>query len=110
MKLISRTINERTYDVMCLNVKTAEVSINTYSLGSATYNTKKRTLDALRAMYETDEHKLVDIVKTSLSERLYVMTEDAFIKAAVAVNDIKEARAYFKANPDESADVEVVEG
>lgn len=110
MKLISRTINERTYDVMCLNVKTAEVSINTYSLGSATFNTKKRTLDALRAQYETDEHKLVDIVKTSLSERLYVMTEDAFIKAAVAVNDIKEARAYFKANPDESADVEVVEG
>ena len=109
MKLISRTISERTYDVMCLNIKTAEVSVNTYSMGSTTYNTKKRTLEALRAIYETDEHKLVDIVKTSTREALFVMTEESFIKNSIRVNDIKEARAYFKANPDDSADVEEVE-
>lgn len=109
MKLISRTISERRYSVMCLNIKTAEVSTNEYSLGSTTYNTKKRTLDALRAKYETDDFKLVDIVGQSTKDALYVMTEEAFIKNAIPVADIKEARAYFAANKDAGEEIEAVE-
>ena len=109
MKLISRTISERSYKVMTLNIKTAAVSVNEYSLGSATYATKKRTLDALRSRYETEDVRLVEIVGQSTKDALYVMTEEAFIKNAIPVADIKEARAYFAANKDAGEEIEAVE-
>lgn len=109
MKMITRTISERTYSVMTLNIKTAAVAVNEYSLGSATYATKKRTLDALRARYETEDVRLVEIVGQSSRDVLYCMTEEAFIKNAIAVKDVKEARAYFSANKGEGEEIEAVE-
>lgn len=109
MKLITRTISERTYKVMALNIKTAEVSVNEYSLGSANYSTKKKALDALKARYETEDVRLVEIVGQSSRDALYCMTEDAFIKNAIAVKGVKEARAYFSANKEAGEEVETVE-
>ena len=101
MKLITRTISEKSYEVMCLNIKTAQVSIESYSLGSMEFKGKESALKALKAKFDTDEHKLVEIVKVTSHDALYAMTEECFLKNAIAVTDIKEARAYFKSNPDE---------
>ena len=105
MKLITRTISERRYTVMCLNINTAEVTNEDYTLGSMTFAGKDSALRALQKKYNTEDKKLVAIVKTDSVDALYAMTEEAFIKAAIPVKDIKEARDYFKANPDEVEEV-----
>lgn len=101
MKLITRTISEKSYDVMTLNIKTAEVSINTYSMGSLEFKGKESALKALQQRHNTEDVRLVEIVKVTSKDALYAMTEECFLKNAIAVTDIKEARAYFKSNPDE---------
>ena len=101
MKLITRTISERRYSVMCLNSETAEVSTEDFSMGSMIFNTQDAALRALQKKYNTPEKKLVSIVKTSSIDALYAMTEQCFIANAIPVKDVKEAREYFKANPDE---------
>lgn len=105
MKLITRTISERRYTVMCLNIKTAEVTTEDFSMGSMTFPGKDSALRALQKKYNTEDKKLVTIVKTDSVDALYAMTEDAFIRAAIPVKDVKEAREYFKANPDEVEEV-----
>ena len=105
MKLITRTISERRYTVMCLNIVTAEVTQEDFSLGSMTIPGKESALRALQKKYNTEEKKLVTIIKTDSVDALYAMTEEAFIKAAIPVKDVKEAREYFKANPDEVEEV-----
>lgn len=107
MKLITRTISENTYSVMCLDTNTAEVSVRDYSLGSAVYNTERKTLEALQAAYGSDTFKLVKIVSRSTRDALYCMTEAAFIAAAIRVTDVKEAREYFKSHPGEGEEVDV---
>lgn len=101
MKLITRTISERRYTVMCLNIVTAEVTQEDFSLGSMNFPGKDSALRALQKKYNSEEKKLVTIVKTDSVDALYAMTEEAFIKAAIPVKDVKEAREYFKLNPDE---------
>ena len=101
MKLITRTISERRYTVRCMNINTCEVTDEEYSLGSMTFKTAEQALKALQSKYNTDAHKLVAIVSTHSVDALSAMTEEAFIKAAIPVPDIKAARDYFKANPDE---------
>lgn len=105
MKLITRTISERRYTVMCLNINTAEVTNEDFSLGSMSFPGKDSALRALQKRFNTEEKKLVAIVKTDSVDALYAMTEEAFIKAAIPVKDVKEAREYFKANPDEVEEV-----
>lgn len=105
MKLITRTISERRYTVMCLNIVTAEVTNEDFSLGSMSFPGKDAALRALQKRYNTEEKKLVTIVKTDSVDALYAMTEEFFIKNAVPVKDVKEAREYFKANPDEVEEV-----
>lgn len=105
MKLITRTISERLYTVMCLNINTAEVTNEDFSLGSMSFPGKDSALRALQKRFNTEEKKLVAIVKTDSVDALYAMTEEAFIKAAIPVKDVKEAREYFKANPDEVEEV-----
>ena len=105
MKLITRTISERRYSVMCLDINTAEVTTEDFSLGSMSFPGNDSALRALQKRFNTAEKKLVAIVKTDSVDALYAMTEEAFIKAAIPVKDIKEARDYFKANPDEVEEV-----
>lgn len=101
MKLITRTISERRYTVMCLNINTAEVTNEDFSLGSMSFPGKDSALRALQKRFNTEEKKLVTIVKTDSVDALYCMTEESFIKNAIPVKDVKEARDYFKSNPDD---------
>lgn len=100
-KMISRTISERKYRVICMNILTSDVGMNEFSLGSATFKSDYAALKALRDKYETDSFKLVAITGTTSSDALYVMTEDFFLKNAIRVDDLKQARAYFKEHGEE---------
>ena len=104
-KMISRTISERKYSVICMNIKTADVGTNEYSLGSAIFRNNDAALKALRDKYETDDFKLVAITSTSSTDALYVMTEECFLKNAIRVDDLKQARAYFKEHGEEVEEV-----
>lgn len=105
MKMITRTISEARYTVRCMNIKTCEVTDAEYSLGSLTFTSEKKCLEALKARYETDDFKLVAIMKRHSVDALYAMTEEAFIKNAIAVKDVKEAREYFKSHGEEVEEV-----
>lgn len=105
MKLITRTISERRYSVMCLNIKTAQPSTRDFSLGSMTFAGPDAALRALKSKYDTEDVKLVAIVSTSSIDALYAMTEECFIKNAIKVDDVKQARAYFKEHGEEVEEV-----
>ena len=105
MKMITRTISERRYTVMCLNITTAEVTHEDFSMGSMSFPGQDAALRALQKKYNTDEKKLVAITATSSVDALYAMTEEAFIKNAIPVKDVKEAREYFKAHGEEVEEV-----
>ena len=101
MKLITRTITEKRYTVRCMEVNTCEVVDREFSLGSENPKTSEVALKMLQSKNNTDSFKLVAIIKVTTADALYAMTEQAFINAAIQVADLKAARDYFKANPDE---------
>lgn len=79
-RMVTRTIIQTTGEVMCLNVTTAEVCINTYTIGGS-YDSDS-LLKALKPIYETDELKLVAVQDYHESELLLGMEEDEFIRYA----------------------------
>ena len=54
-RTVTRTVTQTTAKVMCLNVTTAEVTINEYTIGG-TY-TEVDLLKKRKKLYETDEFK-----------------------------------------------------
>ena len=95
-KLISRTVCETEVDVLALNIKTKEVRNITVSVGSLTFKDDSKMLDFIRSEHDTDTVKAVAIMGKRERNRLYVMRETDFIRNAVEVSDMKEARAFFK--------------
>lgn len=95
-KLISRTVNETNYKVMALNINTKEVREINVNVGSMDFKTDDKALSYIKSKHDTDAVKSVAIMGKSLSAKLYVMTEEEFMRRAVAVSDMREARAYFK--------------
>lgn len=79
-RMVTRTIQQTTAEVMCLNVITAQVSINTYTIGGS-YDSDS-LLKALKPIFETDELKLVAVQGYTEAEILLGMDEDEFIKHA----------------------------
>lgn len=96
MKLISRTVNESVYDVLALNINTKEVRNLSVSVGSLEFKDDNKALAYIKAQHDTDAVKAVAIMGKKISASLLVMTEEEFIRRAVKVSDMKEARAYFK--------------
>ena len=95
-KLISRTVNETVYNVMALNINTKEVRNISVSVGSMTFKDDTKALEYIRNNNDTDCVKAVAIMGKTQRDKLFVMTEAQFLKIAVEVSDMKEARAYFK--------------
>lgn len=79
-RMVTRTIIQTTVEVMCLNVTTAEVTINTYMVGGS--HDSDSALKALKSLYETDELKLVAVQDYHEEELLLGMEEDDFIRLA----------------------------
>lgn len=79
-RMVTRTFIQTTAEVMCLNVTTAEVTINTYIAGGS--HDSDSALKALKPLYETDELKLVAVQDYHEEELLLGMDEDEFIRLA----------------------------
>lgn len=80
-KMITRTIVETTARVMCLDVKSAEISINDYKIGGEWTN-ESALLEKLQAIYNTDTFKLVHIDSVSKEEVLLGMSVEDFMRYA----------------------------
>ena len=80
-KTITRTIVETTARIMCLDVKSAEVSINDYKIGGEWYN-ENSLLEKLQSIYNTDTFKLVHIESVTKKEVLLGMSVEDFIRYA----------------------------
>lgn len=81
--MITRTVTQTTAKVMCLNVTTAEVTINEYTIGG-TY-TDSDLLKKCKKLFETDEFKVVNIESSKVEEILLGMSEEDFIRYATVL-------------------------
>lgn len=80
VKMVTRTVEQTTAEIMELNVTTAEVAVKEYTIGGK--YTDDELLKKFKKMYETDEVKLVHIVSQKTAELLLGMSEEEFIKLA----------------------------
>lgn len=79
-RMITRTIKQTIAKVMCVDVTTADVTINTYAIGG-TY-TDAELLAKLATIYETDTFKLIHIESQTVNVVKLGMSEDDFIRYA----------------------------
>lgn len=79
-RMITRTIEQTTARTMCLRVDTAEVTIEEYTIGGSPDN--EELLKKLKAIYETDNFKVVAIQDSYTETRLLGMSEEDFIRFA----------------------------
>ena len=86
VNLVTRTLTVTKYEVMTLNVETAEVSRVEFSLVGKCLPTEK-ALKSLKADFETDTVKVVHIENTVETSDLYGMTETDFIKHAHIIKE-----------------------
>lgn len=82
-RMVTRTVIQTTAKVMRLNVTTAEVTINEYTIGG-TY-TEVDLLKKCKKLFETDEFKVVHIESSKVEEILLGMTEEDFIRYATVL-------------------------
>lgn len=79
-RMITRTVNQTTAQVMALDVTSAEVRILEYTIGGS--YTEEELLKKLQKLFQTDTLKLVHIESQKCEELLLGMTEEDFIKYA----------------------------
>lgn len=87
-RMVTRTVTQTTAKVMCINVTTAEVYINEYTIGG-TY-TETDLLKKCKSLFETDELKLVHIEASKAEEILLGMKEEDFIRYAIVLPQRKQ--------------------
>lgn len=79
-RMVTRTVEQTTAQVMTLNITTAEVQIFTYDIGGK--YTDEELLKKLQDIFQTDTLKLVHIESQSCKEVLLGMDEEDFIRLA----------------------------
>ena len=79
--MVTRTVVVTTVEVMCLNVETAGVEINGYTI-SGTFTDNETALKAVKKLHETNTYKCVAVQGMEETEILYGMSEIDFIKLA----------------------------
>ena len=79
-RMITRTIEQTTAEVMTLDITTAEVKVCTYDIGGK-YNDEE-LLKKLQKLFQTDTLKLVHVESQSCKEVLLGMEEEDFIRLA----------------------------
>lgn len=80
-RMVTRTVVLTKCEALCIDVTTAETSINLYHL-TGNYSTTDSALKALKKDYETDTFKVVAIQDIAENEILYGMSELDFIEHA----------------------------
>lgn len=79
-RMVTRTIEQTTADVMTLDVTTAEVQVRPYDIGGR--YTDEELLKKLQKLFQTDMLKLVHIESQVCNEVLLGMDEEEFIRLA----------------------------
>lgn len=79
-RMVTRTIEQTTAQVMTLDVTTVEVQVKSYSIGGR-FNDEE-LLKKLKKLFETDTLKLVHIESQTCEEVLLGMDEEDFIRLA----------------------------
>lgn len=82
-RMVTRTIEQTKAEVMTLNVRTAEVLTQSYTIGGR--YSDEDLLKKLQEIFQTDEVKLVHIEKQECTEVLLGMTEEDFIRYAIVL-------------------------
>ena len=80
-RMVTRTVELSVCEVMCMDIKTAEVEVCTFEIGGGLTD-EKALLKAVRKMAETDTFKCVAISNVYQREILYGMPESMFINLA----------------------------
>lgn len=79
-RMVTRTVEQTTAQVMTLDVTTAEVQICTYDIGGR--YTDEELLKNFQKLFQTDTVKLVHIESQTCNEVLLGMDEEDFIRLA----------------------------
>lgn len=79
-RMVTRTIEQTTAQVMTLDVTTVEVQVKSYHIGGR-FNDEE-LLKKLKKLFETDTLKLVHIESQTCEEVLLGMDEEDFIRLA----------------------------
>lgn len=79
-RMITRTVEQTTAQVMTLDVTTVEVHVRTYDIGGR--YTDEELLKNLQKLFQTDTLKLVHIESQDCKEVLLGMDEEDFIRLA----------------------------
>lgn len=96
-RMVTRTIEQTTAKIMCLDVSTAEVTINEYKIGGTF--TDSALLAKMKTLYETETFKLVHVETNTTEELLLGMTEEDFIRYATVLpprKDYSESESDFE--------------
>ena len=80
-RMVTRTVELTIAEVMCLDTKTAEVSIKSFEIGGGLTD-EKAILKAVKKLHETDTFKCVSLQDINVQEILYGMPEVEFTKYA----------------------------
>lgn len=80
MRMVTRTVEQTTAQVMTLDVSSAKVQILTYEIGGK--YTDDELLKKLQKIFQTDSLKLVHIESQASKEVLLGMSEEDFIRFA----------------------------
>ena len=79
-RMVTRTVEQTTAQVMTLDVTTADVQVRTYDIGGK--YSDEDLLKKLQNLFQTDTLKLVHIVEQTCKEVLLGMDEEDFIRLA----------------------------
>lgn len=79
-RMVTRTVEQTTAQVMTLDVITAEVQVRSYDIGGR--YTDEELLKKLQKLFQTDTLKLVHIESQDCKEVLLGMEEEDFIRLA----------------------------
>lgn len=88
-RMVTRTINVTECEAMCVDVTTAETTIQTFELTGESY-TPEKALKELKKHYETDTLKLVVVQGMHTREELYGLLEVDFLKVAHRLDDSRK--------------------
>ena len=80
-RMVTRTVELSVCEVMCMDIKTAEVRVCTFEVGGGLTD-EKALLKAVKKLAETDTFKCVAISSVTQREILYGMPESRFIELA----------------------------
>ena len=83
-RMVTRTINEVKANTVVYDVAKSEMKVVDFILTGKLNN--EEALKALKNTYETDTFKVVNVNAVNVTEQLYGMAEDEFIRVAKKID------------------------